>query len=121
MFSIRFSGSVRVANAMLEPLAIGGRVHIDNPLVLAPLAGHTERAFRGLVRDMGGCGLVVTEMVSSEALTRVSKCLRQLAFVSRNERPVGIQVFGSDPERIGESGAMVEAGPNGAVGTKRPG
>ncbi len=106
---------------MFEPLAIGGRVHIDTPLVLALLAGHTDRAFRRLVRDMDGCGLVVTEMVSSEGLTRGSKCSRELAFVSRNERPVGIQVFGSDPERMGEAAAMVEAGPNGAVGTKRSG
>ena len=51
-------------NDPLKPLTIGGKVEMKTPLVLAPLAGHTDRAFRGLVRDLGGCGLVVTEMVS---------------------------------------------------------
>lgn len=97
----------------MNPLEIGGsegkrRVAIGTPLVLAPLAGHTDRAFRALVRDLGGCGLVVTEMVSSEGLTRGSEVSRELAAVSRSERPVGIQVFGCDPRRMADAAAMVE-------------
>jgi nifR3 family TIM-barrel protein len=93
----------------LKPLALGrGSVRIDTPLVLAPLAGHTDRAFRGLVRELGGVGLVVTEMVSSEGLTRGSELSRELAAVGRDERPVGIQIFGCDPERMGEAASMVE-------------
>jgi nifR3 family TIM-barrel protein len=91
-----------------RPLSIAGGVHLDTPLVLAPLAGHTDRAFRGLVRELGGVGLVVTEMVSSEGLTRGSEFSRELALVSREERPVGIQIFGSDPERMADAAAMVE-------------
>ena len=86
----------------------GRSVEMKTPLVLAPLAGHTDRAFRGLVRDLGGCGLVVTEMVSSEGLTRGSDFSKELAAISPDERPVGVQIFGNDPERMGDAAAMVE-------------
>ncbi|MGH9336571.1 MAG: tRNA dihydrouridine synthase DusB, partial [Vicinamibacteria bacterium] len=95
----------------LRPLQIGEpgeNVRLETPLVLAPLAGHTDRAFRGLVREIGGVGLVVTEMVSSEGLTRGSEFSRELAAVSKEERPVGIQIFGCDPERMADAAAMVE-------------
>lgn len=95
-------------DAELRALDIGGRVRLATPLVLAPLAGHTDRAFRGLVRELGGVGLVVTEMVSSEGLTRGSEFSREIAAVSRDERPVGIQIFGCDPERMAEAASMVE-------------
>ena len=95
-------------NDSLKPLTIGGKVEMQTPLILAPLAGHTDRAFRGLVRDLGGCGLVVTEMVSSEGLTRGSDFSKELAAISPDERPVGVQIFGSDPERMGEAAAMIE-------------
>lgn len=95
-------------NDPLKPLTIGDKVSMKTPLVLAPLAGHTDRAFRGLVRDLGGCGLVVTEMVSSEGLTRGSEFSKEIAAITPDERPVGIQIFGSDPERMGEAAAMVE-------------
>lgn len=92
----------------LKSLTIGGKVEMNTPLVLAPLAGHTDRAFRGLVRDLGGCGLVITEMVSSEGLTRGSDASKELAAIGPDERPVGVQIFGSDPERMGEAAAMIE-------------
>jgi len=90
------------------PLTIGDKLSITTPLVLAPLAGHTDRAFRGLVRELGGCGLVVTEMVSSEGLTRGSDVSKELASVTPAERPVGIQIVGNDPGRMGDAAAMVE-------------
>ena len=92
----------------LEPVTIGDKVRLETPLVLAPLAGHTDRAFRGLVREFGGCGLVVTEMVSSEGLTRGSEFSRELAAVTERERPVGVQIFGCDPTRMAEAAVMVE-------------
>jgi tRNA-dihydrouridine synthase B len=93
----------------LKPLSLGsGALRLETPLVLAPLAGHTDRAFRGLVRELGGVGLVVTEMVSSEGLTRGSKLSREMADVGPEERPVGVQIFGCDPERMADAAAMVE-------------
>lgn len=101
--------STDTTDSGLPELDIGrGRVRLETPLVLAPLAGHTDRAFRGLVRELGGVGLVVTEMVSSEGLTRGSEFSREIAAVSREERPVGIQIFGCDPERMAEAASMVE-------------
>lgn len=91
----------------LKPLSLGS-IHVDPPLVLAPLAGHTDRAFRRLVKGLGGCGLVVTEMVSSEGLTRGSEHSRDIAAVSGDERPVSIQIFGCDPERMAGAAAMAE-------------
>ena len=89
-------------------LRIGGKVNLDSALVLAPLAGHTDRAFRGLIRDLGGCGLVVTEMVSSEGLNRGSAFSKEIATLDINEHPVGVQIFGNDPHRMGDAAAMVE-------------
>jgi tRNA-dihydrouridine synthase B len=101
--------SRRPTDVGLKPLSLGGgSVRLETPLVLAPLAGHTDRAFRGLVRELGGVGLVVTEMVSSEGLTRGSEFSREIAGVTAEERPVGVQIFGCDPERMGEAAAMVE-------------
>jgi tRNA-dihydrouridine synthase B len=100
---------MKAADVGLKPLSLaGGSVRIETPLVLAPLAGHTDRAFRGLVRELGGVGLVVTEMVSSEGLTRGSEFSRELAGIGPGERPVGVQIFGCDPERMGDAAAMIE-------------
>ena len=88
--------------------SLGDSLEVNPPLVLAPLAGHTDRAFRGLVRRLGGCGLVVTEMVSSEGLTRGSQASREIAAVTHEERPVGVQVFGTDPDRLAAAANMVD-------------
>jgi len=96
----------------MKPLVIGegsGAVTVDPPLVLAPMAGHTDLTFRALVRNLGGCGLVVTEMVSSEGLTRGCRDSRALAKIADEERPVGVQIFGSDPWRMTDAAALVES------------
>ena len=102
------SGVDEVHDKPFRPLKVGGEVEMETPLVLAPLAGHTDRAYRGLVRELGGCGLVVTEMVSSEGLTRGSEFSQDLAAITPEERPVGVQIFGSDPVRMGDAARMVE-------------
>ena len=80
-----------------------GRVRIDPPCVLAPMESITDRDFRGLIRSLGGCGLAVTEFVSSEAMTRdVSKAWR-MAEIDPNEHPVSIQIYGRDPGRMAEA------------------
>ena len=83
-------------------------VVIDPPLVLAPVAGHTDTLFRQAVKGLGGCGLVVSELVSTEGMTRHEERTLHLTRFEECERPVSIQIFGSDPERMGRSAAMVQ-------------
>jgi tRNA-dihydrouridine synthase B len=84
-------------------------VVIDPPLVLAPVAGHTDSLFRQAIKSLGGCGLVVSELVSTEAMTREQARSEHLTRFVEAERPISIQIFGSDPFRMAESAAMVEA------------
>jgi tRNA-dihydrouridine synthase B len=82
---------------------------IDPPLIMAPLAGHTDSLFRQTIKRLGGCGLVVSELVSTEAMTRGQGRTDHLTCFEKAERPVSIQIFGSDPLRMAESAAIVEA------------
>jgi nifR3 family TIM-barrel protein len=84
-------------------------VTIDPALVLAPVAGHTDSLFRQVVKSLGGCGLVVSELVSTEGMTRHPAGSDHLTRFEEKERPVAIQIFGSDSERMAESAVMVEA------------
>ena len=86
-----------------------GNVAVEPPFVLAPMAGITDRDFRLLIRRLGGCGLVSMEFISSEGLTRQRpSTLRMLHFVDE-ERPIAIQIYGSDPARMAEAARLVEA------------
>jgi len=84
-------------------------VVIDPPLILAPVAGHTDTLFRQAIKGLGGCGLVVSELVSTEGITRQQDRTFHLTRFEESERPISIQVFGSDPARMAESAAMVES------------
>jgi tRNA-dihydrouridine synthase B len=84
-------------------------VVIDPPLILAPVAGHTDSVFRQVIKSLGGCGLVVSELVSTEGMTRHQARTDHLTRFEESERPVSIQIFGSDSVRMAESAAMVEA------------
>jgi nifR3 family TIM-barrel protein len=89
------------------PVAVGGVV-LPSPFVVSPMAGMTDTAFRRLVKRHGGCGLVVTEMVSSEGLVRGIDRTLEYAEYTEEERPVSIQIFGGDPERMAEAARIVE-------------
>ncbi len=82
---------------------------IDPPLILAPVAGHTDSLFRQAIKSLGGCGLVVSELVSTEGMTRHQGKTALLTQFEELERPISIQIFGSDCARMAESAAMVEA------------
>ena len=85
-----------------------GRLRLDPPLVLAPMAGITDHVYRLMLRRIGGVGLVTMEFISSEAITRGNaRQLRKLVF-SDEERPLSIQIYGSDPERMGAAADIVE-------------
>jgi tRNA-dihydrouridine synthase B len=85
-----------------------GNVTLASPFVVAPMAGMTDTAFRRLVKRQGGCGLVVTEMVSSEGLVRGIDRTLEYAEYTEEERPVSIQIFGGDPEKMAAAAQIVE-------------
>src|SRR5690606_32023206 len=72
------------------------------------MAGMTDTAFRRLVKREGGCGLVVTEMVSSEGLVRGIDRTLEFAEYTEEERPVSIQIFGGDPKVMADAAQIVE-------------
>ncbi len=86
-----------------------GSVSLDHRYALAPMAGMTDTAFRRLVKARGGCGLVVTEMVSSEGLVRGIDRTLEYAEYTEAERPVSIQIFGGDPDKMAAAAQIVEA------------
>jgi nifR3 family TIM-barrel protein len=85
-----------------------GTVNLDSPFVVSPMAGMTDTAFRRLVKRQGGCGLVVSEMVSSEGLVRGIDRTLEYAEYTEEERPVSIQIFGGDPAKMAEAARVVE-------------
>jgi tRNA-dihydrouridine synthase B len=72
------------------------------------MAGMTDSAFRRLVKRQGGCGLVVTEMVSAEGLVRGIDRTLEYADHTEEERPVSIQIFGGDPAKMADAAQIVQ-------------
>src|ERR1700761_7123277 len=85
-----------------------GNVELASPFVVAPMAGMTDTAFRRLVKRHGGCGLVVTEMVSAEGLVRGIDRTLEYAEYTEEERPISIQIFGGDPAKMAAAAQVVE-------------
>src|SRR5881409_3698342 len=86
-----------------------GSIDLAPAFGLAPMAGMTDSAFRRLVKRRGGCGLVVTEMVSAEGLVRGIDRTLEYAEYTEAERPISIQIFGGDPEKMADAAQIVEA------------
>lgn len=97
-----------VPNRAMNPFSIGN-VRIDPPLALAPMAEVTDTYYRSLVKELGGAGLVVSEFISAEGLTRDNARTKQMLAFSEAERPVAIQIYGGDPDRMDDAAAIVEA------------
>lgn len=87
-----------------------GNVTLDNNLILAPMAGVTDLPYRLLCKEQG-CGMVVTEMVSAKAILYKNKNTNALLEVKEEERPAAVQLFGSDPDILGEIAAQIQEGP----------
>ncbi len=92
----------------MKPFDIGS-VRIDPPLALAPMAEVTDTYYRSLIKELGGVGLVVSEFISAEGLTRKNDRSHQMLTFSESERPVAIQIYGGDPDRMDDAAAIVEA------------
>ena len=89
-------------------IRIGG-IEIAPATVLAPMAGVTDTVFRRFIRNLGGCGLIMTEFTSADGVLRAKdkKAQRYLHFYE-DEHPISAQLFGSDPRVMAEASRMVE-------------
>ena len=87
-----------------------GDVVIPNRSVLAPMAGVTDLAFRSLCKEQGA-GLICMEMVSAKAISYHNQHTKELMRVSPAEHPVSLQLFGKEPELMGEVAAMIDPEP----------
>lgn len=81
---------------------------ISPNLVLAPMAGVTDSSFRRLIKELGGVGLIVTEFISVEGLTRGNLRTHRMMKFLPEERPLSIQIFGYDEERMATAAEIIE-------------
>src|SRR4051795_5420587 len=86
-----------------------GSVTISPATVLAPMAGVTDTVFRRFIRNLGGCGLIMTEFTSADGVLRAKdkKAKRYLHFYE-DEHPISAQLFGSNPDVMAEAAKMIE-------------
>lgn len=87
-----------------------GNVKLDNPYILAPMAGVTDLPFRLLCKEQGA-GLLCMEMISAKALIYGNRNTKQLLEIHPEEYPVSLQLFGSDPEIMSEAAKRIEDRP----------
>ena len=76
--------------------------------ILAPMAGITDTVFRRFIQRLGGCGLIMTEFVSSEGMLRQNLKAKRYLYFTEEERPITAQIFGAEPERLAEAARMIE-------------
>ncbi|MGM9875811.1 MAG: tRNA dihydrouridine synthase DusB [Bacilli bacterium] len=84
-----------------------GNITLNNNVVLAPMAGVCNSAFRKIIKEMG-CGLIYAEMVSDKGLIYDSKKTKDMLYFEECERPIAQQIFGSDKDTFVEAARMVE-------------
>lgn len=87
-----------------------GNVSIDNPFILAPMAGVTDMPYRKICSQMGA-GMVCSEMISAKAILYNNKKTEELLAIDDEEAPVSIQLFGNDPKIISEIAKRIEDRP----------
>jgi len=89
--------TLRIRNVAIRP------AHI-----LAPMAGITDTVFRRFIKRLGGCGLIMTEFVSSEGMRRENFRSRRYLYYSQEERPISAQIFGADPDHLADAARRIE-------------
>lgn len=85
-----------------------GPIALDNPVILAPMSGVTDMPFRRMVKSFG-CGLVISEMIASQAMIRASEKSRRIADTTEDEKPISIQLAGNEPAVMAEAARMNES------------
>jgi tRNA-dihydrouridine synthase B len=103
------AGVIAQARATVPGRVMIGDIQIAPATVLAPMAGVTDTVFRRFIRNLGGCGLIMTEFTSADGVLRAKdqKAKRYLHFYE-DEHPISAQLFGSDPRVMAEAARMVE-------------
>jgi tRNA-dihydrouridine synthase B len=97
-------------NFQLKSFCIGD-ITIDPPIIFAPLAEITDVHLRPLIKKIGGLGLVESEMISSEGVTRLNPRSLRTLMVDPDEHPIALQIYGANPERMAAAAKLaVEAG-----------
>jgi len=97
------------ASARAFPAALTiGNVRIAPATVLAPMAGVTDTVFRRFIKNLGGCGLIMTEFTSADGLLRDERVRGRYLHFYEDEHPVSAQLFGSSPTVLADAARMVE-------------
>jgi tRNA-dihydrouridine synthase B len=91
----------------LEELKIRN-VSIRPAHILAPMAGITDTVFRRFIKRLGGCGLIMTEFVSSEGILRQNLKSQRFLYYTEEERPITAQIFGADPDHLAEAARQIQ-------------
>lgn len=94
-------------------MSVAGELYIDSVrispnLVLAPMAGVTDSSFRRLIKELSGVGLIVTEFISVEGITRGNMRTHRMMKFLPEERPLSIQIFGYDENRMAAAAEIIE-------------
>ena len=92
-------------NKYIKPLRIGN-LEIDNNLIFAPLAGYSDSPYRQICKKYG-CGLSFTEMISASGIIHQSRNTQNLLAYKSPEKPLGVQLFGKDPEEFARAAEML--------------
>ncbi len=100
------SGSAlgRILPAALEI----GRITISPATVLAPMAGVTDTVFRRFIKNLGGCGLIMTEFTSADGVLRDPRVRGRYLHFYQDEHPISAQLFGSSPAVLADAARLVE-------------
>ena len=91
----------------MKPLALKGW-KLESRFCLAPLAGYTNLAFRTAVREVGGLGLATTDLINARALLRASAKTMDLLQTHQHDRPLSVQIYGSEPEEMSKAAKFLE-------------
>jgi tRNA-dihydrouridine synthase B len=115
----KFWDTPRTAPPALDPVAVAvprafpssfsiGNVRIAPATVLAPMAGVTDTVFRRFIKNLGGCGLIMTEFTSADGLLRDQRVRGRYLHFYEDEHPISAQLFGSNPQVLADAARLVE-------------
>lgn len=99
--------ALKVVDMLFHELKVRD-VSIRPAHILAPMAGITDTVFRRFIKRLGGCGLIMTEFVSSEGMLRHNLKSQRFLYYTEEERPITAQIFGADPDHLSEAARQIQ-------------